>query len=302
MPLKILITGAKGQLGNELARILSTGVAEIGPAPSEYENAEVIAVDADALDITDEAAVGSFLSDHRPDIIFNCAAFTNVDGCEQNEDAAFAVNAAGAGNLAKAARAIGAKLVHVSTDYVFAGDEPGERLEADAVAPKSAYGRTKLAGEEAVSEALDEYFIVRTAWLFGYVGKNFVKTMRRLGMTHPEVKVVNDQVGNPTHANDLAYEMLKIALTDDYGVYHITNNGICSWADFAAAIMEGSDLDCKVVPVTSQQYKEMNPESADRPHYSALRNAHLEASVGDEMRSWQDALQAYLENVEELGD
>lgn len=298
----ILITGAHGQLGCELTRMLGSGRAEIGPIPQDYADAQVIAVDADALDITDAQAVSAFFAENAPDIVINCAAFTNVDGCEQNEEAAFAVNAIGAANVARAAQAVGAKLVHVSTDYVFAGNEPGERVETDEVAPKSAYGRTKLAGERAVEEAIEERFIVRTAWLYGYIGKNFVKTMRRLGRAHERVSVVDDQIGNPTNANDLAYEILRIALTDDYGTYHITNNGICSWAEFATAIMEGSGLDCVVSPVTSEQYKEMNPASADRPRFSALRNAHLAETVGDEMRDWWTALDMYLDNIDELGD
>lgn len=298
----ILITGAHGQLGCELTRMLGSGRAEIGPIPQDYADAQVIAVDADALDITDAQAVSAFFAENAPDIVINCAAVTNVDGCEQNEEAAFAVNAIGAANVARAAQAVGAKLVHVSTDYVFAGNEPGERVETDEVAPKSAYGRTKLAGERAVEEAIEEHFIVRTAWLYGYIGKNFVKTMRRLGRAHDRVSVVDDQIGNPTNANDLAYEILMIALTDDYGTYHITNNGICSWAEFATAIMKGSGLDCVVSPVTSEQYKEMNPASADRPRFSALRNAHLAEAVGDEMRDWRAALDMYLDNIDELGD
>lgn len=302
MAYTILITGANGQLGHELVRILTDGKAEIGLIPADYEGAEVIAVDADMLDITDADAVASFVARTHPDIVINCAAMTNVDGCEQCEDAAFAVNARGAEYLARAAKEAGAKLVHVSTDYVFPGDVPGERVETDAVAPKSAYGRTKLAGEESVLRTHDEAFIVRTAWLYGYIGKNFVKTMRKLGRTHEQVSVVDDQIGNPTSANDLAYEILKLALTDDFGIYHVTNNGVCSWADFARAIMEGSGLACEVIPVTSEQYKAMNPASADRPHFSALRNAHLEDVLGDEMRTWETALATYLANIDELGD
>lgn len=298
--MKILVTGAHGQLGCELRRCIETMSAEIGPIPEEYAGAQVDYVDRDVLDISSAGAVASFVDGANYDLIINCAAFTNVDGCEADEDAAYAVNATGAENLAKATERAGAKLVHVSTDYVFPGTESGERVETDEVAPISAYGRTKLAGEKAVDDACSRAFIVRTAWLYGYVGKNFVKTMRRLGAANDSIAVVDDQLGNPTSANDLAYEILKLALTDDYGVYHCTNNGTCSWADFAKAIMEGSGLDCEVVPVTSAQYKEANPQSADRPAFSSLRNKHLEDTIGDEMRSWQDALDEYLKRLPEL--
>lgn len=300
--MRILVTGANGQLGNELKRMLKSGQAEIGPIPSAYEGADVDLVDYQELDITDADAVDARFESTPYDIVINCAAATNVDGCEADEAAAFKVNAAGAENLARAAARAGAKLVHVSTDYVFPGNEEGERTEADAAGPISAYGRTKLAGEEAVWAANPKSFIVRTAWLYGYVGKNFVKTMKRLGETHDKVTVVDDQIGNPTSANDLAYEILKIALTDDYGIYHVTNNGICSWADFAQAIMDGFGLDCEVVPVTSEEYKRANPQSADRPKFSALRNAHLEQGLGDEMRPWRDAFATYVRNFDTLAD
>ncbi len=300
--MKILVTGSKGQLGNELKRLFDTMRSEIGDVPEEYAGAEVDYLDYDVLDITDADAVDALMDEAGYDIVINCAAFTNVDGCEANEDAAYAVNATGAANLARAAERTGAKLVHVSTDYVFPGTEAGERVETDAVAPVSAYGRTKLAGEEAVTEACPHSFIVRTAWLYGYVGKNFVKTMQRLGASHDRITVVDDQLGNPTSANDLAHEILKIALTDNYGIYHCTNNGTCSWCDFAKAIMEGSGLACEVAPVTSAEYKEANPQSADRPAFSSLRNAHLADTIGDEMRPWQDALADYLNNQPELAD
>lgn len=298
--MKILVTGSNGQLGNELRRCIESMTAEIGPIPEDYAGAQVDYVDRDDLDITSAEEVASFVDGAGYDLVVNCAAFTNVDGCEADEDAAYAVNATGAENLARAAQRNGAKLVHVSTDYVFPGNEPGERVEGDPTGPISAYGRTKLAGEEAVRRACERAFIVRTAWLYGYVGKNFVKTMRRLGQSHDSITVVDDQLGNPTSANDLAYEILKLALTDSYGVYHCTNNGTCSWCDFAKAIMAGSGIDCEVVPVTSVQYKEANPQSADRPAFSSLRNKHLEDTIGDEMRPWQDALDEYLKRLPEL--
>lgn len=300
MALKILVTGSYGQLGNELRRCFESGVAEIGPIPAEYADAQVDYVDVDVLDITDADAVMSRITEGAFDLVVNCAAFTNVDGCEATEDIAYKVNAEGPKNLAAACEAVGAKFVQVSTDYVLPGNNPEPRVETDEVGPISAYGRTKLAGEQLVQEACSKAFIVRTAWLYGYVGKNFVKTMRMLGSSREQVTVVNDQLGNPTSANDLAYEILKIAATENYGIYHCTNEGTCSWADFAAAIMKGSNLPCEVIPVTSAQYKEMNPQSADRPAYSSLVNQHLIDTVGNEMRPWQDALATYLEKLPEL--
>ena len=294
--LNILVTGAKGQLGTELRRCLDTMEAEIGKVPEEYAGASAAFIDYDELDISDEDAVIRYIDDLRPDIVINCAAFTNVDACESDEDSAYAVNALGAGNLAKACEKAGAKLVHISTDYVFPGNIPGERVESDETGPISAYGRTKLAGENAVKKETDRYFIVRTAWLYGYEGRNFVKTMKRLGENKAAITVVDDQLGNPTSANDLAYELLKLALTDEYGIYHCTNNGTVSWADFAKAIMDGYELDCEVIPVTSEEYKRANPDSADRPKYSSLRNSHLESTIGDEMRDWEDALREFIEN------
>lgn len=299
--MKILITGSSGQLGNELKRCLSKMKAEIGAIPLEYKNAEVDAVDADVLDITNEKAVSEWFSQRGPyDIVINCAAMTNVDGCETAEDKAMLVNGWGPANLAVACEKQGSKLIQVSTDYVFPGNEEGERIESDSVGPLSAYGRSKLEGEKQVAALCSKYFIVRTAWLYGYVGHNFVKTMLRLGKSHDQITVVDDQLGNPTSANDLAYEILKIALTDNYGIYHCTNKGTCSWCDFATAIMQGAGLDCDVIPVTSEEYKQANPTSADRPAFSSLRNMHLEQTIGDEMRIWQDALATYLKNLPDL--
>ena len=298
--MQILVTGSKGQLGNELKRLIETGRAEIGSISTEYENAQVDYIDYDTLDITDGAAVSSWMAQHEYDLVINCAAMTNVDGCEAQEEAAFKVNAQGPENLACECEKQGAKFVQVSTDYVFPGTDSVPRTENDPTGPLSAYGRSKLAGEQATKENCSKYFIVRTAWLYGYVGKNFVKTMLSLGKTKDEIFVVNDQLGNPTSANDLAYEILKVALTEHYGIYHCTNEGTCSWADFSAAIMQGAGLNCKVNRCTSKEYKEMNPASASRPAFSSLENVHLKATVGNEMRNWQDALKTYLENLPEL--
>ncbi len=299
--MRVLITGSKGQLGTELRRLLTTMEAEVGPVPEAYRGAEVDYVDYDELDISDAAAVEAWFAGHAPyDLVVNCAAVTNVDGCEANEEGAYRVNALGPENLARACAAQGAKLVQVSTDYVFPGDVPGERTEGDPTGPISAYGRTKLAGEELALAANPRTFVCRTAWLYGYVGKNFVKTMRGLGASHDRVEVVCDQLGNPTSANDLAYAILLVAATEAYGVYHMTNRGTCSWADLAARTMDRSGLPCEVAPITSEQYKAAHPQSADRPHFSSLANRRLEQTVGDPFRPWEEALDMYIDRLPEL--
>lgn len=301
--MRILVTGSRGQLGNELRRCLDTMTAEIGPLPAAYEDAQVDYVDYDVLDIADEAAVDAWFSAHGPyDVVVNCAAVTNVDGCETDEQGAYRVNALGAENMARATAACGGKIVHISTDYVFPGTNPEPRVESDEVHPISAYGRTKLAGEQLVQAACERSFIVRTAWLYGYVGKNFVKTMLRLAREHGKIAVVADQYGNPTSANDLAYEILRLAATDGYGVYHCTNNGTCSWFDLASAAVDAAGIPCEKEPLTSAEYKRRFPQSADRPAYSSLNNARLRETVGDEMRPWQDALATYMQNLATLGD
>lgn len=301
--MRILITGSHGQLGNELRRCLSTMRAEIGPVPAAYEGAEADYIDYDSLDISDAAAVGEWFSAHGPyDLVVNCAALTNVDGCEQHEAAALKVNALGPLHLARACAGCGARLVHVSTDYVFPGTDPQPRVESDAACPISAYGRTKWAGELLALDANPRTFVVRTAWLYGYVGKNFAKTMMRLAREHGSISVVADQMGNPTSANDLAYEILRIAGTDGYGVYHCTNNGTCSWFDFASAVVDAAGIECAKEPLTSAEYKARFPQSADRPAYSSLDNARLRETVGDEMRPWREALATYMDNLPTLGD
>lgn len=300
--MRILVTGSKGQLGNELRRLFEGGVAEIGPIPSEYKNCEVDYIDIDELDITNESDVRTWFSTHEYDVVFNCAAYTNVDACEKNVDLAEKVNALGPKNLAKAAQGQGATIVHVSTDYVFAGETPGDRVETDDVSPVSAYGRTKLNGELAVANNCTKHHIVRTAWLYGYVGKNFVKTMLNLADSRDEVTVVDDQFGNPTSANDLAYAMLKIALSEQFGIWHATNKGTCSWADFTEEIFNLAKVNCKVKRCTSEEYLQMNPGSAKRPHYSSLKNAHMQETFGDVMRPWREAIASYIDNIERLGN
>ena len=296
--MKILITGSNGQLGNELQKIVATGKAEIGAVSEEIKNAEVFAMDVDTLDITNLEQVKKVLNEVKPDVVINCAAATNVDGCEANQDLAFKINSLGPRNLAMVAEELGAKIAQVSTDYVFSGVGETPLKESDLVAPVSVYGKTKLLGEEFVRDFSSKYYIVRTAWLYGYVGHNFVYTMMKLGKDRDTLSVVNDQLGNPTHANDLAYHILKLIQTEEYGVYHCTGKGECSWYNFASEIMKLSGRNCTVNPCTSEEYKSMYPNSADRPAYSSLDNMMLRCTVGDEMRDWKEALKTFMDNVE----
>lgn len=296
--MKIMITGCRGQLGTELQVQLRNEQCELGPLPERLRNTTVIPVDIDELDITDREATIAYIRRHQPDTVINCAAFTNVNGCETNRDAAYRVNALGPRNLALACDKVNARLIHVSTDYVFSGaPNGGVPLDECAVpAPVSAYGETKLLGEQYVRDFCRRHFIVRTAWLYGYNGKNFVKTMVNLAKTHDTITVVNDQMGNPTNAVDLAYHILKLAVSHDYGTYHCTCNGVCSWYDFASEIIRLSGLPCTVKPCTSAEYAAAHPESANRPAWSALDNRALRCSVGDQMRDWKDAIQAFFNN------
>ena len=293
--MKIMITGCHGQLGNELQSILTSGKSEIGAAPQEVLGAEILPVDIDSLDISDMAAVSEFVNLNRPDVIINCAAMTNVDGCESDYETAFKVNALGVKNLAVCAENIGAKLIHVSTDYVFAGDATKPYCEWDKVDPQSVYGASKALGEKYALSFCKRSFVVRTSWLYGYIGKNFVKTVRRVIRERGGITVVNDQRGNPTNANDLAHHLLKLALTEEYGIYHCTGEGECTWYDFAVKIAEYSGLGDTVKPCTSEEF----PTPTKRPAYSSLRNLALECTIGNEMRDWQSALKTYLNKLED---
>lgn len=288
--MKILITGASGQLGTEIQRQLKNGGSALGCVPERLKNATVIATDVAELDITDRDATIAFVRRHQPDTIISCAAFTNVDGCETNPEAAFKVNAIGASNLAQAAERINARLIHVSTDYVFRGEGDKPLDESERVDPKSVYGKTKALGEEYVKNFCHRYFIVRTAWLYGYAGKNFVKTIVNAGKKFGKLEVVSDQLGNPTNAEDLAHHILQLAVSHDYGVYHCTGEGVCSWYEFASEIIRLSGVDATVTPCTSAEYSAKHPAAADRPAWSALENRMLACTVGNHMRDWKEAL------------
>jgi dTDP-4-dehydrorhamnose reductase len=291
--MKILITGCKGQLGSQIINILKEGASELGNISHNYKSAEIIGVDKQQLDISNLETVKILLNEVNPDIVINSAAYTNVDGCESNQELAFRVNSLGPRNLAIVCEKVVAKLIHISTDYVFEGNGTLSYKEYDITNPVSVYGKTKLLGENYVREFCSRYFIVRTAWLYGYNGNNFVKTIMRAAKERGHLDVVDDQRGNPTNAEDLAYHILNLALTEGYGVYHCTGNGECSWYDFAKTIVEYGDIECIVSSITSNKIN----RAAKRPSFSSLDNMMLRCSIGDEMREWRDALREFIKNI-----
>ncbi len=288
---KVLVTGCNGQLGRAIQKEYAGDVTFILTDVAEGEGIT-------SLDITDIDAVMSLVLNEKPDVIINCAALTNVDGCEKMWDLAYKINAIGPRNLAIAATAVGAKLVHVSTDYVFAGTERTPRTEFDTPDPISAYGKTKLEGEQFVCQFAEKFFILRTAWLYGD-GKNFVKTMVRVAKTHDEVSVVCDQFGSPTSAVELAKMIHFLEGTDNYGIFHATCEGETNWADFTEAFYAKLGITAKVNHITSEEYARMNPEAAKRPAYSNLDNYMLRLTTDQfAMANWEDALDVYLKDFD----
>jgi dTDP-4-dehydrorhamnose reductase len=283
---KILVTGCNGQLGRAIQKEYGDEVEFILTDVVEGEKIS-------PLNIMDLDEVLGFVEAKKPDVIINCAAATNVDGCEKDWDFAYKLNALGPRNLAIAATKVGAKLVHVSTDYVFPGNATKPITEFDQPGPISAYGKTKYEGEKFVQQFADKWFIVRTAWLYGD-GKNFVKTMLSLAETHDELSVVCDQLGSPTSAVELARMIHHLEPTENYGIFHGTCEGDTNWADFTEEIFRLKGINVKVNHVTSEEYKRMNPASADRPHYSILDNYMLRLTSGYKMADWKDALREYL--------
>ncbi|MBO4902133.1 MAG: dTDP-4-dehydrorhamnose reductase [Lachnospiraceae bacterium] len=290
MAKKLLITGSNGQLGRALSRLYEKESA------FELINTDFGVEGVQDLDITDLDSVLKCVREIRPYAVINCAALTNVDGCEKQRDAAFKLNALGPRNLSIAATECGARLVHISTDYVFPGTSETPLTEFDPTGPKSVYGSTKLAGEEFVKQFANRYYMIRTAWLYGD-GKNFVKTMLRLSEDHDKITVVNDQIGSPTSAAELARAIAYLLETDQFGLYHGTCEGSCSWADFAAEIFRCKGKQTEVVPVTSAAYKEMNPASADRPAFSVLDNYMFRLTGGYAFSHWHDAMETYLREI-----
>ena len=285
--MKILITGANGMLAKSVK--------------SKFKaNNELICADVSDLDITDADAVMKFVNKQKPEYIINCAAYTAVDKAEENYELADKINGDGPANLAKAAKSAGAKLVHISTDYVFGGDlDVSKDYKEDAPkAPVTAYGKTKLRGEQGIEENMEEYYIFRTAWLYGVGGNNFVKTMTKLGSTRDEINVVADQHGSPTYAKDLTEIIYQaIAKKIPYGIYNATNEGYTTWYEFTKEILAEQGINCKVNPVTTEEYIEMMKiTQAKRPFNSQMSKAKLEA-CGIKIPDWKDGLKRYLEEA-----
>jgi dTDP-4-dehydrorhamnose reductase len=278
--MKILITGANGQLGRELT--------------AQYGNrsVELILTDVADLDITDGKSVYEFVKACRPEVIINCAAHTAVDKCESDVDNAYRINAIGPKNLAQAAYRIGAEIVQISTDYVFDGFVDKKLTEFDSPNPQTVYGASKLHGENFVKQLNPKHYIIRTAWLYGD-GNNFVRTMVNLGKNNASLKVVNDQHGTPTSTVDLSRAIIKLIDEKNYGLFHGTCKGQCTWYDFAKEIFRLSSMNVQVEPCSTEEF----PRPAKRPQYSVLRNYMMELTMGDVFRDWEEELHSYMSSI-----
>lgn len=279
--MRILVTGVKGQLGydvmNELARRGHTGIG----------------VDVEEMDITDAAKVEQVIKESDVEAVVHCAAYTAVDAAEDNVEICRKINAEGTENIAKVCKELDLKMIYISTDYVFNGEGTRPWEPDDEREPLNVYGQAKYEGELAVEKYLEKYYIVRIAWVFGVNGKNFIKTMLNLAETHDELSVVNDQIGSPTYTYDLAKLLVDMVETDKYGRYHATNEGLCTWYEFATEIFRQAGKEVTVHPVTSEQF----PTKAKRPHNSRLNKDKLESNGFDRLPTWQDALNRYLKAI-----
>ncbi len=278
--LKVLVTGSKGQLGYDVINELTK------------RGHWAVGVDIDEMDITDPVSVEHVITKTAPDAVIHCAAYTAVDAAEENVELCRKVNGEGTVNIVKVCKALGCKMMYISTDYVFNGQgerpwEPDDKRE-----PLNVYGQTKYEGELAVEE-LEKYFIVRIAWVFGVNGKNFIKTMLNLGKTRDTITVVDDQIGSPTYTYDLARLLVDMVETEEYGRYHATNEGLCSWYEFACEIFKKAGLNVHVIPVSSDQY----PARAKRPMNSRMSKDKLDEKGFERMPAWQDALDRYLKII-----
>lgn len=279
--MKILVTGVSGQLGYDVERELERrGIEHLGTSSKE-------------LDITDREAVERLMERYRPDAVIHCAAYTKVDLAEDEPERCWAVNADGTRNMAAACRKTGAKLLYISTDYVFPGTGERSYETGDPTGPVNTYGRSKLAGELAVQSLLEKYFIVRISWVFGKNGNNFVKTMLRLAETRAELSVVCDQIGSPTYTADLAPLLCGMVQTERYGVYHATNEGTCAWSEFAEAIFALAGWQVAVHPIPTSAY----PTKAARPLNSRLSKESLRDNGFQALPEWKDALARYLKEI-----
>lgn len=267
-------------LGHDLIKVLD-------------ERHDLIPTTSKTLDITKKEQTIDYICNEKPDIVINSAAYTDVDGCEENPELAFSVNGQGVRNLALACKEAGCPIVHISTDYVFDGSASEPIPEDGEIGPISVYGKSKLEAEEAIREILDKYFIIRTAWLYGVNGRNFPKTMLELAENHSEITVVYDEVGTPTYTLDLAEGISQLIETDYYGVYHLTNSGSCSWCEFARYIFEIAGKEVKVIPVTASEFARPAP----RPSYSVLDNKNWIEKGFKPLRDYKEAIKEYIELI-----
>lgn len=276
--MKVLVTGVRGQLGYDVVNEL------------KKRNHEAVGVDINEMDITDSDSVERVITKEKPDAVIHCAAYTAVDAAEENKELCMRVNAEGTENIAKACKKIDAKMIYISTDYVFDGEGERPWEPEDERAPLNVYGLSKYEGELAVEKYLEKYFIVRIAWVFGVNGNNFIKTMLKLGKTKDEISVVNDQIGSPTYTYDLARLLVDMAESNKYGKYHATNEGLCTWYEFACEIFKQANIEVKVKPVTSDMF----PSKAKRPHNSRMEKIKLDENGFTRLPDWKDALSRYL--------
>lgn len=283
--MSILVTGVKGQLGFDVVEELNK---------QGYKN--IVGVDKEDFDITNEKEVNEYINKLKPSIIFHCAAYTQVDKAEEDKDLCYKVNALGTKFIANCAKENNSKLIYISTDYVFEGIGEFEYKVNDEKKPIGVYGSTKLQGEEFVKEILDGYFIVRISWVFGINGNNFIKTMLRLAETRNELSVVNDQIGSPTYTYDLAKLLVEMSKSTKYGVYHATNEGTCSWNEFAQYIFKEAKLNVKVNAITTHEYQKL-VKQAKRPLNSRLDKSSLEDNGFEKLPNWKDAVKKYVKEL-----
>lgn len=276
--MKVLVTGANGQLGYDVVKEL------------QKQNIECYGTSRQDFDIVDFGATENFIKNYMPDAVIHCAAYTAVDKAEDEQGLCYLVNASATENIAKICKKINAKMLYISTDYVFDGTKDGFYEVDDEPNPINVYGKTKLLGEEAVQKILDKYFVVRISWVFGEHGNNFVKTMLRLGEEHKEISVVADQYGSPTYTADLAPLVVEMIQTNKYGIYHATNEGVCTWAEFAEEIFKIVGMDVKVNHITTAEY----PTRAQRPMNSRLSKKSLQINNFKYLKLWNDALRQFL--------
>lgn len=279
--MKVLVTGSNGQLGYDVARRL------------QENNIEYLGTDRNTLDLTNEEQVKKVIKDYNPNVVIHCAAYTAVDKAEDERELCYAVNVLGTRYIAEVCKDIDAKMIYISTDYVFDGEGDKSFEVADKPNPINYYGKTKYEGELEIQKLLDKYFIVRISWVFGIHGNNFVKTMLRLGKERDEISVVSDQIGSPTYTYDVAELLIEIIKTDKYGIYHATNEGYCSWYEFAVEIFRQAGMDVKVNPIGTEEY----PTKARRPKNSRMGKEKLKQNGYKSLHRWIDSVSLIIREL-----